>query len=240
MSPEGDVFHVKSKVEAKNALGVELTYRWETFLFLENNTWELGLCVINGETVYVSEQGRAKLQAKVEAKRMAEQEIKKQEAKKRAEEKAQEDKQRAEEKAREAVKNAPERLKDANQLVAQCKEAKAKERHEEASSLFQKATEIYQGIITAAPQTQAATEAKKLIEEARSLHDGEKTEEDAARKLALPKRLVQDGKTEKAKGNTREADALFEKAKLRLQDIIKSYPKTKAAAEASELLDKLD
>ncbi len=53
-SPEGDTFWVSSKVKAKNDFGAELTYRWETILMLNNHTWELASCTIDGEVVYTS------------------------------------------------------------------------------------------------------------------------------------------------------------------------------------------
>jgi hypothetical protein len=55
--------------------------------------------------------------------------------------------------------------------------------------------------------------------------EGDKTEQDAARKLRLATDLADAGKTEKARE--------------RYHDIIKQFPKTKAAAEAKDLLDKL-
>jgi TolA-binding protein len=51
-----------------------------------------------------------------------------------------------------------------------------------------------------------------------------KAEEEAARKLRLAKRL--------------EADGVKDKAKGRYQDIIRQCPKTKAAQDAQELLEK--
>jgi hypothetical protein len=56
--------------------------------------------------------------------------------------------------------------------------------------------------------------------------DGEKLEQEAARKLKFAQTLMEDGKTEKAR--------------TRFEEIIAKYPKTKAAAEAKELLKKLD
>lgn len=56
--------------------------------------------------------------------------------------------------------------------------------------------------------------------------DPEKEEGDAARKLKFAKELVTDKKIEKAKD--------------RLEEIIKRYPRTKAGAEAKELLEKLN
>jgi len=53
---------------------------------------------------------------------------------------------------------------------------------------------------------------------------GDKDEEDAARKLKFAKSLLEDGKDEKAAE--------------RFAEIVKKYPKTKAAAEAKELLQK--
>jgi hypothetical protein len=56
--------------------------------------------------------------------------------------------------------------------------------------------------------------------------DGDKTELQAARKLSLAKMLQKDG--------------LIKKAKIRYREIIKDFPKTKAAEEARTILKKLD
>jgi hypothetical protein len=140
----------------------------------------------------------------------------------------------------ERAKEAVETLKQAKQSVEEGKAAKAEDRHEEASIHFQQAVTGCEKIIKIAAQTPAFAEAKGLLAESTKLLAEEKAEVEGAHKLALPKRLVQDGQREKSKGNIREANALFERAKLRLQEIIRTHPKTKAAAEAEELLDKLD
>jgi len=56
--------------------------------------------------------------------------------------------------------------------------------------------------------------------------EGDKAEQDSARKLNFAKTLLDDGKTARAKA--------------RLEDIVEKYPKSKAAEEARELLKKLD
>src|SRR5262249_50824904 len=56
--------------------------------------------------------------------------------------------------------------------------------------------------------------------------DPDQAERDAARKLKFAKDLLDEGKGDKAKE--------------RLQDIIKDFPKTKAAEEAQKLLDKIN
>jgi hypothetical protein len=56
--------------------------------------------------------------------------------------------------------------------------------------------------------------------------DADQAERDAARKLKFAKDLIDEGKGDKAKE--------------RLQDIIKDFPKTKAAEEAQKLLDKIN
>ena len=56
--------------------------------------------------------------------------------------------------------------------------------------------------------------------------EGDKVEEDAARKLSFAKALVEAGKVEKAQ--------------IRLRDIVAGFPKTKAAREARALLEKLE
>lgn len=56
--------------------------------------------------------------------------------------------------------------------------------------------------------------------------DGDKAEQIAASKLKLARQLADDGKTDKAK--------------QRYEDIVKQYPDTKAAAEARQLLKKLE
>jgi hypothetical protein len=52
----GDTFYVESKVKAKNALGAQLTYRWQTIVFLDGGTWQLVSCVIDGKKVYESKE----------------------------------------------------------------------------------------------------------------------------------------------------------------------------------------
>jgi TolA-binding protein len=69
----------------------------------------------------------------------------------------------------------------------------------------------------------AAAKAKPAAKE--KAEAGDKDEQAAASKLNLAKDLADNGKTEKARE--------------RYQDIIRLYPKTKAAEEARELLDKL-
>jgi hypothetical protein len=177
------------------------------------------------------EEAAARKQAAVEANRKPQEE-----AKRQLEERA---KQAAEKAQKEAAEKAPLILKQAQQSVEKGNAAKAKDRHEEACTLFQQAVEHCEEIIQTASQIPAAAEAKGLLAEARKLLAEENSEAEAARKLALPKRLVQDGHREKTKGNIREANALFKRANLRLQEMIKTYPNTKAAAEAKDLLDNL-
>lgn len=61
--------------------------------------------------------------------------------------------------------------------------------------------------------------------ETKPAESADTAEQDAARKLRLAKMMANDG--------------LTDKAKTRYQDIVKSYPNTKAAQEAKELLEKL-
>src|SRR5262249_55118838 len=136
------------------------------------------------------EEAPARKQAAVEAKRKAQEEAKRQleERAKQAAEKAQTE---AAEKAQtEAAEKAPLILKQAQQSVENGNAAKAKNRHEEASTLFQQAVEHCQEIIQTGAQIPAAAEAKGLLAEARKLLAEENAEVEAARKLALPKRLV--------------------------------------------------
>lgn len=49
---EGTVFHVASRVKARNDFGAELTYRWQTIIFLDGDTWRLVSCIIDGEQMY--------------------------------------------------------------------------------------------------------------------------------------------------------------------------------------------
>ena len=74
------------------------------------------------------------------------------------------------------------------------------------------------------PTEKAASKTKSAAKE-KPAEEGDKNEQDAARKLRLATDLADAGKTDRARE--------------RYQDIIKHYPKTKAAAEAKELLDKL-
>ena|SRR5260370_26894456 len=105
--------------------------------------------------------------------------------------------------------------------------------------MFQKAVDDCEHSIVSAAQTQAAAEAKGLLADAKKLLAEGKAELDGARRITLAKKLVADSQIEKTNGNLKGANTLKEKAKLRLQEIIWKYPKTKAATEAEELLDKL-
>jgi tetratricopeptide (TPR) repeat protein len=141
-----------------------------------------------------------------------------------AREKAEEEKKRAEE-------NAPEDLNVARGSLDAGKASQAKGNYREATRLFQKAIGRGQQIIDKAPETKEAGEAKKLVAEAKKLvaeakgsQDRAKAEQEAASNLKLAKML--------------EADGLKDKAHARYQEIVKRYPKTKAAQEARELLDK--
>lgn len=66
-----DTFYCSSKVKAKNDFGAELTYRWQTILTLNGNTWELVSCAIDGETVYESKELLNKLTARKQDKQTA-------------------------------------------------------------------------------------------------------------------------------------------------------------------------
>jgi hypothetical protein len=57
----GDTFNVESTVKAKNGFGAQLTYRWQTIVFLDGGTMQLVACVIDGETVYESTELLAKI-----------------------------------------------------------------------------------------------------------------------------------------------------------------------------------
>ncbi len=72
----------------------------------------------------------------------------------------------------------------------------------------------------------AKVEDKPKTEEKPAEDDPEKIEADAARKLKFAKTLLADNKIEKAKD--------------RLEEIVKRYGKTKAGEEAKKLLEKLD
>jgi hypothetical protein len=50
-----NVFYCRSTVKAKNDFGMQLTYRWETIISFESNTWSLVSCQIDGKTVYDDE-----------------------------------------------------------------------------------------------------------------------------------------------------------------------------------------
>jgi S1-C subfamily serine protease len=78
---------------------------------------------------------------------------------------------------------------------------------------------------TPAPKAPAAKPAEEPAKPAAPADDADQAEQDAARKLRLAKSLADDG--------------LVEKARARYEEIIKTYPKTKAAQEAKQLLDKL-
>jgi hypothetical protein len=264
----GGAYHITSKVKAKNGFGATLTHRWETYVVLESGAWKLVSCTIDGEVLFNSQDRtnayNAKIReynAEVEARKkeleekarrttpeqtarqgQAEREVAaSQQAAVEAKRKAQEESKRLlEERAKEAAEKAPLILKQAKQSLENGKAAKAKDRHQEASTLFQQAVERCEEIIKTAAQSPAAAEANGLLAEARNLLAGEKIEEAGAHKLVLAKKLIEDSKIEKFRGNTRQAKAIIERAQLRLQDITKTYPKTKAAADAEELLEKLD
>jgi fused signal recognition particle receptor len=117
--------------------------------------------------------------------------------------KEEEARRRAEQQAREAVRNAPQLLNQAQQSVEEGKAANAKDRHEKASNHFQQAVERCEEIIGTAPQTPAAAKAKGLLAEAKKLLAAEKAEVEGARKLVLAKKLAEDCKMEKLRGNSR-------------------------------------
>jgi WD40 repeat protein len=70
--------------------------------------------------------------------------------------------------------------------------------------------------------------------------DPAQVEVEAGRKLKLVKQLVDDSKEERRKQNITAANTLTKKAREGFEKLIKDYPGTKAAAEAEELLDKLN
>jgi hypothetical protein len=76
------------------------------------------------------------------------------------------------------------------------------------------------------PKAEDKPREKPKVEDKPVENDPEKDETDAARKLKFIKELIDDGKVEKAKD--------------RLDELIKRYPKTKAAAQAKELLKDLE
>jgi FimV-like protein len=76
------------------------------------------------------------------------------------------------------------------------------------------------------PKVKPKTEVKPKEDKPKSENDPEKLEKDAARKLKLAKSLIEDGKTDGARDY--------------LEEILKKYKTTKAAAEAKKLLENLD
>jgi hypothetical protein len=132
---------------------------------------------------------------------------------------------RAEEAAEKAMERAPGLLEKAKQFLKDGKAAVARGEHDEALGLFQTATEHCRQILKSAPQAPAAAEANALSEEAKKLMEQEKAEVDAAVKLGLAKRLDW----------SRQKDRIRE----RLEEIVRRFPGTQAAAEAKALLDKL-
>ncbi len=75
------------------------------------------------------------------------------------------------------------------------------------------------------PAKEPAETAVKPVVPEKPVDDAERSEKSAASKLKFAKQLAEDGRTEKARE--------------RYQEIIKDYPKTKAAREARQLLNKL-
>jgi hypothetical protein len=59
----------------------------------------------------------------------------------------------------------------------------------------------------------------------------------AAGRLALARTLSRDVEAEKAKGHEPEAERLFNRAKVRFQEVIDNYPDTDAALDAKAILD---
>ena len=85
----------------------------------------------------------------------------------------------------------------------------------------QNAAKIWKEIIRLYPETPAAGKSQELL-----------ADWDASWKLNLAKALAEDGLN-------RGREDLIEKAKGRCQEIINIYPKSKAAKQASELLEKI-
>ncbi|MCH8042381.1 MAG: hypothetical protein IID44_01560 [Planctomycetes bacterium] len=72
-SKGGNVFWVTSTVEAKNAFGAQLTYPWRVCILIEDNTWRLDYCELNGEVVYLSPKATAALEGLAATLEQAEQ-----------------------------------------------------------------------------------------------------------------------------------------------------------------------
>jgi WD40 repeat protein len=88
--------------------------------------------------------------------------------------------------------------------------------------------------VAAAPKTPANNDAKPAAD------DPAKAEAEATRKLKLVKQIIEDSKEERRKQNTAAANELTKKAKEGFEKLIKDFPGTKAAAEAEQLLEKLN
>jgi uncharacterized protein (TIGR03067 family) len=95
----------------------------------------------------------------------------------------------------------------------------------------EKAMERYLGVLKRYPETKAAREAQRLLDE---LDNGEIA---ARRKLASAKMFLEDAL--KSGWPDQQKEALRDKAIARLREIITMYPKTKSAIEAEKLLEKI-
>jgi hypothetical protein len=177
-------------------------------------------------------------------------------------------KRQTEERLKWVAQNAPQLLQEGKQLVEEGKTAKAKGRYQDATNVLQKAKDRLAELIGAVPQSDTATEARRFLETANNLQrdlkdlreaeiaeaeaaarkanaeaisaaERAKEEEDANRKLNLVKDMLDDIKSAKLRGDGQEYTSLREKVRTRCEEIVKNYPKTKAAADAKKQLEKL-
>jgi hypothetical protein len=165
-------------------------------------------------------------------------------ARREAEEEERERK-RKEDLAEQTAKHAPETLNAARRILGEGKRARDVGRHEDAVRLLKEADRLAAMVAKVVPESEEAqairVECAGLLarerREDRAREDREEAEQEADRKLALAKQLLEASKAEKAKKHFREADDLLYTAKERCRQIIAAYPKTKAAEEAKKLLE---
>ncbi len=126
---------------------------------------------------------------------------------------------------------------DMTECELQTPEERAQEGRDEAERVRQVPQPISQKEAAAAKQRQAEAEAAARRAEAESPQG---REEAAARELRLARRLIDDARNERKAGNRQGAEKMLGRAADRLRQIAKQYPETKAAKDASALLEEMD
>jgi hypothetical protein len=121
-------------------------------------------------------------------------------------------------------KTATAKLKLAQQSFERGKAAHAKNKYGDAIAYLDASIADCNAIISLTSNAKEIAEAKQIRSEASTLWTDGKMELEASRRMKLAKKFAEDG--------------LKQSARQRLQEIVEKFPKTKAAAEARELLEK--